>query len=398
MSKRTVFTTITPLPPGVTRQTVLDTLYTHVEMIDLNPLVEERHPIKPPGKATAEEYHCQWYELTDRISYLPGGLVSGKVTYQACFHDLANGLQTHVYAPMGLDIKNKWTVGGTLPGEPTQPVEIGQGIPLQGLYLREDVDMRCNMLMTSFVKKTLKKAHAALVARLVVKAQLYEAASINDCLSDKTHHSDEYPGLTSPALSFSGLSGTRSPYQSLSHRSCSIRDMPQSPPIGSPNFPPLMQVTGGGCGNTNELIPEPAILRSQSPFSAPCNVPFQQGFHGSPYPTLPYGSPRPQVDLSFAQVMQLQQQQQAQQHAMMLQRQNPLELGSQYERSDASLPAWESKGTVDVTGPPAYEGPPLPPKQPSQPVELPAEISSSHNKEEQPADRKDPKTVSNALL
>jgi hypothetical protein len=37
MSKRTVFTTITPLPASISRQTVMETLHSHTEMIDLNP-------------------------------------------------------------------------------------------------------------------------------------------------------------------------------------------------------------------------------------------------------------------------------------------------------------------------------------------------------------------------
>jgi len=184
MSKRTVFTTLTPLPAGISRETVLETLHDHLEMIDLNPLVEERHPIKSPPKATAEEYHCQWYSLTDRVQYLPGGLASGKVSYNACFHDLPIGLQTHVYAPMGLNIKGKWTLGGSLPGESVAPVEMGVGAPLQGLWIREDVDMKCNIMMTSFVKKTLKKAHASLVDRLLVKAQIVDAALKNQELNN----------------------------------------------------------------------------------------------------------------------------------------------------------------------------------------------------------------------
>lgn len=180
MSKRTVFTTLTSLPSAITREIVLESLHNHLEMIDLNPLVEERHPIKAPAKATPEEFHCIWYSLTDKIQYLPGGMYSGKVTYSACFHDLSNGLQTHCYAPMGLDIKGKWTVGGTLPHEPAEPVELGLGAPKRGLWLREDVDMKCNILMTSFVKKTLKKAHATLVDRLVEKSHLLEAEAHNN--------------------------------------------------------------------------------------------------------------------------------------------------------------------------------------------------------------------------
>ncbi|KXX74139.1 hypothetical protein MMYC01_208961 [Madurella mycetomatis] len=172
MSKRSVFTTVTPLPAGVTRQVVLDFLHDHEEMIDLNPLVKERHPIPAPRHASADEQDCQWFSLTDKISYLPGGLMAGDVTYTCAFHDLPTGLQTHCYAPAGLTIRDKWTVGGSLPNEPPQPVELGLRVPPTGLYLREDVDMRCNVIMTSFVKKTLKKSHAALVERLKIKAEI----------------------------------------------------------------------------------------------------------------------------------------------------------------------------------------------------------------------------------
>jgi len=110
--------------------------------------------------------------------------MSGKVSYNCCFHDLENGLQTHCYAPLGLNIKGKWTLGGSLPGEPVTPVELGVGAPLQGLWLREDVDMKCNIVMTSFVKKTLKKAHSHLVERLLVKVQIVEAAEKNQQLTE----------------------------------------------------------------------------------------------------------------------------------------------------------------------------------------------------------------------
>lgn len=100
MSKRVQFTTVTPLPAGVTRQIVLDFLHDHEDMIDLNPLVKERHPIPTPRHAQPDEQSCQWYSLTDKISYLPK--VSGDVTYTCAFYDLSNGLKTHCYAPAGV--------------------------------------------------------------------------------------------------------------------------------------------------------------------------------------------------------------------------------------------------------------------------------------------------------
>ncbi|GAM89274.1 hypothetical protein ANO11243_073110 [Dothideomycetidae sp. 11243] len=142
-------------------------------MIQLNPLVINHIPCRPPPQASADEYHAVWYELTDRISYLPG--VRGNVSYKACFHDLPRGLQTHIYAPAGLDIKEKWSIGGNEPGEKREVLELGLvGVPREGLYLREDLDMQCNVFLTNFVKKNLKKAHSVLVDRLVVKADLAE--------------------------------------------------------------------------------------------------------------------------------------------------------------------------------------------------------------------------------
>jgi len=139
-------------------------------MIDLNPLVIYRAPCKPPRFAPSDEYFSTWYTLKDKIQYIPGSdKMAGDVTYNACFHDLPLGLQTHVYAPMGLEIRNKWTLGESKAGE---AVELGLDIPKQGLWLREDVDMRCNVLMTPFVKKTLKKAHKVLVEKLLQVAQL----------------------------------------------------------------------------------------------------------------------------------------------------------------------------------------------------------------------------------
>ncbi|KAL2158999.1 hypothetical protein VTH06DRAFT_3030 [Thermothelomyces fergusii] len=175
MTKRTVFTTVTPLPAGVSRQTVLDFLHDHLEMIDLNPLVKERHPIPPPSHASADERRWQWYSLTDKIPYFPG--VAGDVTYTCAFRDLPTGLETHCYAPAGLTIGDKWTVAGSLPGEAPGPVEPGLAAPQTGLYLREDVDMRCSVVVAAFVKKTLKRSHATLVERLKTKAEMASAGS-----------------------------------------------------------------------------------------------------------------------------------------------------------------------------------------------------------------------------
>lgn len=261
MSKRTVFTTITPLPRGVTRHHVLSTLHNHVEMIDLNPLVIERHPIKPPPKATPEEFHCIWYLVTDKVSYLPGGLVSSKISYPACFHDLANGIQTHIYAPMGLEIRGKWTLGGNLPGEPAAPVEMGIGVPMQGLYVREDVDMKCNVLMTSFVKKTLKAAHAQLVARLSVKAQIEGVKLAND---------QSLAGVSGGSESTPAYAGSADGHSSVG--------------MGSPAFSPHM---GFVDGKQSPFVPPPQPSPMQRAYID--NRQSIQSSTGYPLPSPPLG-------------------------------------------------------------------------------------------------------------
>lgn len=57
-----------------------------------------------------------------------------------------------------------------MPGEPREPRELGIDAPREGLYLREEIDMRCNFLMASFVKKTLRKAHHVSSERIIAHA------------------------------------------------------------------------------------------------------------------------------------------------------------------------------------------------------------------------------------
>jgi hypothetical protein len=147
-------------------------------MIDLNPLVIARSQCKPPPNASPDEFLAIWYSITDRVTYFPGA--TGKVTFTGCFHDLPDGLQTHIFAPLGVELRSRWQVGGSLPGEPAVPVELGLDVPRVGLYLREDVEMRCNFLTTPFVKKELLKSHKTLVDRIVEKAKDTSPAQLID--------------------------------------------------------------------------------------------------------------------------------------------------------------------------------------------------------------------------
>ncbi|KAK5120751.1 hypothetical protein LTR85_006109 [Meristemomyces frigidus] len=171
MSKRSFITSITPLPPSITRDVALAYLHDHIEMIELNPLVVRHQTTTAPPNATLEEQvNCKWYEITDVINYLPGGAAKSEVSYKGGFYDLDYGLQTHVFAPAGVDLKALWRIGGNMPGEPPEPPELGVDTPKSGLYIREDIELRCNVFLMNFVKRNLKKSHAKLVIDLVSKA------------------------------------------------------------------------------------------------------------------------------------------------------------------------------------------------------------------------------------
>ncbi|KAF2491489.1 hypothetical protein BU16DRAFT_529991 [Lophium mytilinum] len=274
MSKTSTFTTITPLPSIITREAVLSTYHDHIAMIELNPLVVERFKCKAPAYATAEEFHATWYTIKDKIQYIPGtSLANGSVSYHACFHDLPDALQTHVYAPLGLDIKAKWSVGGSLPGEPPQPAELGLGIPKEGLYLREDVKMKCNIMMISFVKKTFKEAHSKLVDRLVEKTHQLEAKmkaerARNPQPSPSPYHPSHTPKHDSIALGSPMFQPGTAGYQHLAGYSNSNSSSPMTSPqpqhaktFGVPGLPPFNPYGQSGAY-------QPQTPQAQNPYAS----------------------------------------------------------------------------------------------------------------------------------
>jgi hypothetical protein len=175
--KKEVYSNITPIPSYIPRQLALDILHSHAEIITLNPLVTDHKPTKPPRDASADEFYSTWYDITERIQYIPGTgkLGSGTISFKGCFHDMPWGLQTHIYAPMNIDMRNNWRIAGNQPGEPPEPRELGLATPPEGLYLREDIEIRCNITLVSFVKSQMKAASKILVDRLIKKAQLLDS-------------------------------------------------------------------------------------------------------------------------------------------------------------------------------------------------------------------------------
>lgn len=226
LRKKEVYTVITPIPGFIPRQLAIDILHSHGEVITLNPLVLSFKPIKAPRDAPSDEFYSTWYEITERIQFIPGigKMGSGIINFNGCFHDMPWGLQTHTYAPAGVDLRNKYRIGGNQPGiEPPEQPEIGMaklGVPKEGLYLREDIEIRCNFAMVGFVKDQLKAASKEMVERIIKKAELLDAGILTAMIEngrlktqnpmDRSSLISGYPGSVSGASMSPPLSPTSS--------------------------------------------------------------------------------------------------------------------------------------------------------------------------------------------
>lgn len=231
LRKKETLTIITPIPGFIPRQLAIDILHSHSEVITLNPLVLDHRPIAAPQNAETDEYYSTWYEITERITFMPGigKMGASIIKFNGCFHDMPWGLQTHIYAPMNVDLRNKYRIAGNQPGvEPPEPAEIGLkalGVPSDGLYLREDIEVKCNVTVMSFVKAQLKKAGGEMVQRIIKKAELLDAGVLQAMIEDgklKTinpadrRNTIRKSPLPSPTTIYQSVSGTPPPPQSQS--------------------------------------------------------------------------------------------------------------------------------------------------------------------------------------
>lgn len=211
------------------------------------------------------------------------------------------GLQTHIYAPLSIDIRNKWQIAGNQPGEPSQIAELGIGAPADGLYLREDIEIKCNITMVSFVKAQLKASSKILVDRLIKKAELLDSGALLAMMengrlrtvnpADRTHTSDplSHSPMAQPPMS-----------PALPYHSMAQPHQYQRPPSGghSPNRysaqhlapQPLqpqhqqhasIELPGDTYYHDPRLSPSPAYLQpSHSPHPSHASV--HSGYSNSP--------------------------------------------------------------------------------------------------------------------
>ncbi len=178
-----------------------------------------------------------------------GKMGAGNIKFNGCFHNMPWGLQTHIYAPMNVDLRNKYRIAGNQPGfEPPEPIEMGLkelGAPSEGLYLHEDIEIKCNVTMVSFVKSQLQKAGGEMVKRIIKKAELLDAGVLQGMMDNgklKTFNPADRSNtgtlksspLPSPTQLFHSPS-VSSVAPSRHSPSASINSTP--PPPGSPGMP-----------------------------------------------------------------------------------------------------------------------------------------------------------------
>jgi hypothetical protein len=170
MHRQSELSSLTLLHSSFSKETIIEKLHDHGAMIEQNPLVIHYERCQPPADAPDESLHI-WYTITDRIDYLPGGVLQGRICFRASFLNTPHGLITHIYAPLGVDIRNEWSVCSNGTGAEVEPDLKDKP---EGLYLREKVNLRCPLGTAFFVRRNIEKSHSTLVARLVVAGNVME--------------------------------------------------------------------------------------------------------------------------------------------------------------------------------------------------------------------------------
>lgn len=255
MGKRTVYTKITPLPSNIPRQLALDMLHSHSEVIQLNPLVTGVKSIDAPRDAASDEFFSQWYEISEIITW--GFGMKKKISFRGVFHDQPWGMQSHVYAPMGVDMRNKYRIGGNQPGEPRETRELGIDTPADGLYMREDVEIICAVPLTSsFVKKEAKAATAIMIDRMVRKAELLDEGKLHAMFEDgrmKTSKPSQQATFTdNPLPSPSSLPSAQPPGSPGMRSDSSF----SSPALDQKGFGRYHDVAGHHPSQRNSYVPQ----------------------------------------------------------------------------------------------------------------------------------------------
>ena len=315
MGKKSVFTRITPLPKNVPRQLALDMLHSHEEIIRLNPLVTDVKAIEAPREAPSEEYFSSWYEIFETVTVGLG--YKKKISFKTVFHDQPWGCQTHSYAPFGVDLRNKYRVGGNQPGEPREVKELGIDTPLDGLYIREDVEIICNIpLTTNFVKKETKEAIGIMVDRISRKAELLDEGKLHAMFENgmlktaKPNMDPTFDERPIPSPHSGSPPGSPAPSQFSRADTYSTHSGLKSPPLDAKGFGRYRDIAREGSVREGSIRSSQYIpAYQQSGYGGPQHTNSGAGLPGQGAPTA-FVSELPASTYFVPQDQQQQQQQQ----------------------------------------------------------------------------------------
>ncbi|KAI9678715.1 MAG: hypothetical protein M1817_005772 [Caeruleum heppii] len=138
LSRPGSFTLSARIPASIPTSTIIDAVHDHSFLITLSPLVTEHHQI-PTDRPNVTKY-----AVTEKIHYLPFGLFPAHITFTTEFEDVDDGVKSTVHVPAGFDGTYNYQVRRSDDGS---------------RVLHEEAQFTCNMLLMSFVKNTMSKAH-----------------------------------------------------------------------------------------------------------------------------------------------------------------------------------------------------------------------------------------------
>ncbi|KAK0707851.1 hypothetical protein B0H67DRAFT_323661 [Lasiosphaeris hirsuta] len=105
------YTLSKPLPRGIPSQEAISHLQNPLNVFALSDIIISHkqlpQPEHPPGSIKAKTAS---YEITDAVSYLPLGLWNSTVSVTMDFTNLTDGVTIVKHAPLGLTIREWWTV------------------------------------------------------------------------------------------------------------------------------------------------------------------------------------------------------------------------------------------------------------------------------------------------
>ncbi|KKF94249.1 ABC1 family protein [Ceratocystis platani] len=185
---------------------------------------------------------------------------------------------THIYAPMGIDLRNTYRIAGNEPGERPEPAELGLlslGAPRDGLYLREDIVIRCNITLMSFVRGQMKAASKQVVQRFIKKAELLDTGALQAMFENgrlRTLNPKDLSDVAAQANIARGQTTSYSRPESMAPRSASMSPRPESM-SPRPEIMLLRQASMSPHPAPMSLGPTNAIMQMPPPYQMPVEMP-----------------------------------------------------------------------------------------------------------------------------